>query len=1109
MINILKYLKLEQHIEVFNDEGIETVDDFNDYEDEDLIDIGLKKPHIKRLRRYFEENSSSKNKEVEIKQEWHQALYNNADIWNDELLNLNIPIISHEYKRVQALLSQGQYFGVLLQIKDFLEVLLKLPVLIILNEKFNTQCESNEIKAFILSSLEKPLSLGHWHELATLIKKNDLIEDENFKKLINNIVKLYNRNNIIKWRNDEIGHGALSLDDDKEFQDDISNKLNLIKKFLDDNIDILKEIKIDKKNSTISYRNDKFSSYPFFHINDDKIYFFDSYLSRKQKTHQLNYCYGKKVVSTIDDFSSFITQNEANKRDDKLSNSNITDVRLAEDENKLDNLESDNDFIKPEYLINWLKDTMDSDKKGKLLLQMQRGTGKSLFCKALDQLSLNKIRLDNDMLIRAYYINDMYRNSLSNFSSEISHFILNKDIQSNTLVDKFKGNLPTLTNDSTKEDFAYMLSWYKKHYNVEKLLLIIDAVDEIPQGKEKSIFDILPDNEQLEDGIFILITSRINDEIIEYTQNNIEVLDYISDKSVSKESDENLSILKSYITKYKLAKNDTQIEQLISKSDYRILYLNMLKEIILSSNIDIDNIPEQEAIIDYYLKNIKNKYGEKYYSNIFKILIILASQLEELTIKEISLLNNDAMLNLKLIANMFDLRGFIKKTRDTNGNKFSLSHISLVKYLNDKYQNEIINYLYEIYSNISSFNPEDEADIYKMAYLQRYEAIYGIDLSKDLDNSIVLSFLKNILSNDFTRKVKIGILLIELLQNEKDINNMIDSLKQIDIKVLEATIIEKIQDDNFVNFIVNNIDEIVKNYDETQYNVIKVLYMNFYKYNDRDIAFKLQKIVVDKHQRFEDILNYISMCKGNSKWEEAQNTINRYIDDNNFNDLQLAQFYYIIGRMYVDMIDKFQESKTYLEKSIAIYDNNNEHIKLNIVKNTLSMYYFSNGEYDKAIEILTPIYNEVIEDNGIIYEQNAIEAICNNIYGYNLVKNIEIKNNMQFLNKEIELYYLNTKAIFLVQNNQIENAINSLNQALEIATVFNKNYAKSAILYNLTILSNDGNILKEAQQIINNNGYSMGQYIIENKDSKEHILNTFTIDSKHYWICVKNIDLLV
>jgi hypothetical protein len=171
MIELLIELKLDQYIETFEDEGIDDVKTFNDYEDEDLLELGLKKPHIKRLRRYFEESSEVKEVSVESNDPWFLKIANDTTIWNLQLLESDIPIISHEYLRIKALMQEGQYFGVLLQIKDFFEILLKVPILIVLNDKFNSTDYSEAERNFILATLEKPLSLGHWHELASFIKK--------------------------------------------------------------------------------------------------------------------------------------------------------------------------------------------------------------------------------------------------------------------------------------------------------------------------------------------------------------------------------------------------------------------------------------------------------------------------------------------------------------------------------------------------------------------------------------------------------------------------------------------------------------------------------------------------------------------------------------------------------------------------------------------------------------------------------------------------------------------------------------------------------------------------------------------------------------------------
>jgi len=1104
---LFKNLKLEKYIQIFKNEEIEDEESLKMlYDEGELTDEYLlqtlkltKIAKIKLLKALQNDNTP-----------WYLALCQDSKLWNSELLNSDVAIVSHEYNRIRDLLSSGQYFGVLLQIKDFFEILLKFPVLIIANEKFNDRDKSTDKEVnFIMLALEKPLSLGHWHELATYINKHLSTEDSSISFLIKNIVKLYNDKNLIKWRNDEIGHGALSLDDDQEFQNDIKEKLHLLNDFINSNVDAIKAINFDKDNAIIKYDNNSYSSLPFFNILDKKIYLFDSYLSRKKKTHQLNYCFGKKLVTKTLDFEHFIAQINMQQREQQLS-CDIQDVRLAEEEKQLDLLEESTEFIRPIHLISWMEDTLNNFSKGKVLLQMQRGTGKSLFCKALDQLSLNKVELADDILVRAYYINDVFRNSISDFTSEISFFIMNKKVTAGNFVDVFKGNIPNLSSDSAKSDFAYLLNWYKQKYDVQKLLLIIDGVDEIPQKDEKSIFDILPDESELDEGIYLLVTARTDEEITDYTKEQLHKLSFEDKKVIQKDSKENIETLKSYIGKYKLANSDIQIEDLIQKADYRILYLNMLKEILLTCKVHLNDIPSNEQIIDFYLQEVKKKYGEKYFQTIFDILIILASQLEELTIKEIAHLNNDSSVSLKLIANLFDLRGFIKKTRNETGNKFSLNHILLTHYLNEQFKDEIINYLKNIYQDIDTFSSEDEADIYKMAYLEQYEDQYDITLASDLQADTVLLFILDLKQCEEHKKIKIALLCINLLLKNNNVTSLIQSLSKLDSGLLESTIYIKIKDTIFTNFITKNIDIILENYKESDYGVIKHLYMNFYKYSDKEVGFKLVNFLLKKHDRFEEILNYIAMCKGDGKPMEARDIIDKYLENNNFENSQKAAFYYIIGRSYKDDFKRFEDSKYYFEESISLYNEQNESTNVDLVTNSLVSYYFKIGEFKKAYNLLLPIYDKVLDDKNDIFTSGDIEAIFNNMEIMKLVNHMPTKEiAIHSLTSWFPFYYQNTVAIRMVQNKNIEKAINILNDCLQTKTKSDTYLVNAAILYNLYLLDGDFSKLEKSKNICIEKGYTIGLNMIENIKSQDHVLNTYTIDGKHFWLCDKNVDILV
>jgi len=58
MINFLKSINLEQYINIFEKESI-SIETLQDWEDEDLIDLGLKKPHIRTIRRNTQESTQN------------------------------------------------------------------------------------------------------------------------------------------------------------------------------------------------------------------------------------------------------------------------------------------------------------------------------------------------------------------------------------------------------------------------------------------------------------------------------------------------------------------------------------------------------------------------------------------------------------------------------------------------------------------------------------------------------------------------------------------------------------------------------------------------------------------------------------------------------------------------------------------------------------------------------------------------------------------------------------------------------------------------------------------------------------------------------------------
>lgn len=301
---------------------------------------------------------------------------------------------------------------------------------------------------------------------------------------------------------------------------------------------------------------------------------------------------------------------------------------------------------------------------------------------------------------------------------------------------------------------------------------------------------------------------------------------------------------------------------------------------------------------------------------------------------------------------------------------------------------------------------------------------------------------------------------------------------------------------------------ITNNYKEDYHNSIQELYKCLYHSKSRETSFEIVNLLINKkYADFNDILNYISMSKGDSKWNQAAEAIDEYLKENSFNEIEKAYFFYTIGRVYVDDLENFEKAKQYLDDSIKIYQSHSDQAKVNIVKNTLSMHYFSKGNHKKAKEILQPVYEEMIENNQVDYSEDMIETVYSNYKAYCKAGGITLKRD--FTNMEVKAYFLNNSAIREIQMGNQDNAEKFFDEALNVADKNQKNYAKAAILYNKSLLLDDKESFNASKSIVDGNQYSIGKYILNNSTSSENVLNTLKVDKKNYWVCLKNIDLLI
>ena len=164
------------------------------------------------------------------------------DIWAENLED--IPSMIHfAYIQLKNLTENGQVYGVLLQTKDCYESLYKIPVLmaLIILENNPENKDKKDYAEIIRTALGSPMSMGQWDKLAwTIVKKGKALQLPSYLIMIlRKTRELYEKevsadcSDIVNWRNNAIGYGAVRFEDDPAYQEEIRNLLVHLREYFE------------------------------------------------------------------------------------------------------------------------------------------------------------------------------------------------------------------------------------------------------------------------------------------------------------------------------------------------------------------------------------------------------------------------------------------------------------------------------------------------------------------------------------------------------------------------------------------------------------------------------------------------------------------------------------------------------------------------------------------------------------------------------------------------------------------------------------------------------------------------------------------------------------
>lgn len=718
-----------------------------------------------------------------------ELFWSTGSLWAEGVFEEYPSIIAHEYWRLYSLLKQKQIYGALLQLKDVLEVLIKFPTLILLSEMYHEG--KRDVEPFI-SLLREPLSLGHWTRIA-LHFKNGGAKARALDVILQDIYRIYQSHDIPNWRNEKIGHGALSFDSQACLIQDIEPLLAVLKKHFEEFSDDYRRISFYKMENGIKFellgkehgRNIIHSSsnlyvdhdgktiplFPYISLFHNGIYFFESYYPRRKKTALLNYPEGKKSEQADEVHEEISNHYKALAHHIRgvSETSSIADQTYSELEiSILSKLEEVEDLQTPGFLVNDINRYFHDEqvKKGMFLLQMERGMGKTTFVRSLDELSIRK-STPKAMSVRAYYVNDTFSYKTRYFSQKLTD-ILRQNKHGDTVISNL---LPLTTNKKgRKQDFIRFLNEYheayQRHFGTEKLLVILDGIDEIRNdGLDDSIFDYLPDQkllgEKLQDGIFILLTCRSNEEVSPSIKRKLSDLSFSKVPiSYKREDFEYIETLKQYIWKHfftpqdqkswktlgieKQAHVQKQIGEILKVADNRFVYVKILKDIVQINKNNLD-ILQSDGVFAHFIQKIEQYYGEKYFHQFLSLLTIIATAKEPLTIEELAFLHSEGKPTFKLLAFLTDMRGFLRIDRSSRGNVISISNVTWKQEITD-YANAMIPQIIESFREKLQLYPLEERNwadpeydgfSYLLAHYLEYSKVVPFKLKSPHDRSIV------------------------------------------------------------------------------------------------------------------------------------------------------------------------------------------------------------------------------------------------------------------------------------------------------------------------------------------------------------------------------------
>lgn len=561
--------------------------------------------------------------------------------------------------------------------------------------------------------LGKNLSLGDWVELLEGCGKLNSRFDTP-KKLAAGLLGIIKEEkkgesfNLVRWRNDEIGHGALKLYLSSSEKAELKEKLDYLWTYISDyqkefgDLQFYYAVEGSEEqpkafrgpDATKKLDHESYRLYvgkeggaivaiqvePLIQIDGHGLFLFDSFHPWKRIPYAIDYPNGTKC-SGNEKLQGWCKDKNAKYGQPITVHHSIKSELISGSAMKLmEDIVSIAEYEEPVYLKDAVLSYTAEKEKGVLLFAVDRGMGKSVFAKAMDQT----VGQPPDLLDREdFHVGVIYANGFLMYNQPLFFQRLPTVMLRDNYSKDF--SLQYNTADKPEQHRANVASYlnHVKHLVAEdkKLILLIDGLDEIPGNEKQSLLSCIPSAGLLEDGVYVILTARNKEEARTWDATIFEKIDELVEvcgadvKRYTIENEEYIGFIEKYIAHNgKLVKADAKAA-LLQGENKRMTYLAMLLHCLtLDDSIDLS---DNSMLLSSFLRIVGKRSGNnpRYMKMVKELLALFTVYDEPLTLEEISYLLPGYHNDFELVGTIYDLGGFIRIYRsEDEKSRFGLSH---------------------------------------------------------------------------------------------------------------------------------------------------------------------------------------------------------------------------------------------------------------------------------------------------------------------------------------------------------------------------------------------------------------------------------------------------